>query len=83
MNTFEKFCKSHKIDLTEFPELEPVMRNCYRRYRMGQTTDSKTINAAIQIEKRRLADQHEAAESVSVAQLVTSELAGSHKRMGR
>lgn len=83
MNTFEKFCKINHIDLDQFPELEPVMRRCYTSYRMGQTTDSKMINAAIQTEKRRLADQHEAAASVSVAQLVTSELAGSYKRMGR
>jgi len=83
MNTFPQFCRHHKIDLTEFPELEPVMRRCYQKYRMGCSMESKWVDMAIRVEKRRLADEQEAAAVVSVAALVTGELAGSHKRMGR
>jgi hypothetical protein len=78
-NTFAAFCKTHKIDLTQFPELEAVMWTCYRKARAGVPMDSKIVSAEIQKEKRRQADALQAAESVPLAQLVMADIANSRK----
>ena len=67
--TFEKFCRMHKINLDQFPELESVLRSQYTRARAGCVVTDKTIAAAIQDFKRKQADE-QSARSVNVAGIV-------------
>ena len=64
-NTFENFCKAHKIDIEEMPELQPVMWSQYQSYRAGVPVTDKTISDAIHQFKRRQADEQTGAAMAS------------------
>ena len=64
-NTFDNFCKVHKIDIEEMPELQPVMWEQYRLYRAAVPVTDKTITDAIHQFKLRQADEQTGAAMTS------------------